>query len=82
MTFKKENYTTTVQRAKQVVPCFREAFSRFEERLVLDQCSKSMFTNYGRNLAHLSLHFGRIPHEVSVEEILNIFFASPDSYRD
>ena len=69
MTFKKENYTTTVQRAKQVVPGFREAFSRFEERLVLDQCSKSMFTNYGRNLAHLSLHFGRIPHEVSVEEI-------------
>jgi integrase/recombinase XerD len=28
-----------------------------------------MFTNYSRNLAHLALHFGRVPHEVSVEEI-------------
>ena len=69
MTFKKENYTTTLQQAKMGVPGFREAFSRFEERLVLDQCSKSMFTNYGRNLAHLALHFGRVPHEVQVEEI-------------
>jgi integrase/recombinase XerD len=69
MTFKKENYTTTLTQAKTIVPCFREAFSRFEERLVLDQCSKSMLSNYGRNLAHLALHFGRVPHEVSVEEI-------------
>jgi len=69
MTFKKENYTTTLSRAKQLVPGFRTAFSRFEERLVIDQCSKSTFVNYGRNLAHLSLHFGRLPHEVSIEEI-------------
>ncbi|MEY4217092.1 MAG: hypothetical protein RLZZ68_1548, partial [Bacteroidota bacterium] len=51
MTFKKENYTTTLQKAKMFVPGFKQAFGRFEERLVLDQCSKSMFTNYGRNLA-------------------------------
>jgi site-specific recombinase XerD len=69
MTFKKENYTTTLEKAKMLVPGFREAFSRFDERLVLDQCSKSMFMNYGRNLAHLALHFGRVPHEVQVEEI-------------
>ena len=69
MTFKKENYTTTLQKAKMLVPGFKEAFSRFDERLVLDQCSKSMFMNYGRNLAHLALHFGRVPHEVQVEEI-------------
>jgi len=69
MTFKKTNYYTTVSKAKDLVPGFKEAFSRFEERLVLDQCSKSMFANYGRNLAHLALHFGRVPHAVSVEEI-------------
>ncbi len=69
MTFKKENYTTTLLRAKQLVPGFKESFSRFEERLVLDQCSKSMFSNYGRNLAHLALHFGQVPHAVSVDEI-------------
>ena len=69
MTYKKKDYYTTLSKAKNIVPGFREAFSRFEERLILDQCSKSMFTNYGRNLAHLALHFGRVPHEVSVEEI-------------
>ncbi len=69
MTFKKENYTTTLQKAKVMIPGFKQAFTRFEERMVLDQCSKSMFTNYGRNLAHLALHFGRVPHEVTVEEI-------------
>jgi hypothetical protein len=28
-----------------------------------------MFSNYGRNLAHLALHFGRVPHQIEVEEI-------------
>lgn len=69
MTFKKENYTTTVEKAKILVPGFKQAFSRFEERMVLNQCSKSMQRNYGRNLAHLALHFGRVPQEVSVDEI-------------
>jgi len=69
MTFKKENYYTTVQQAKDLVPGFREAYALFEERVVLDQCSKSLITNYGRNVCHLALHFGRLPHEISVEEI-------------
>jgi site-specific recombinase XerD len=69
MTFKKSNYYTTLDKAKDLVLGFKSAFSKFEERLILDQCSKSMFTNYSRNLAHLALHFGRVPHEVSVEEI-------------
>ena len=56
-------------RAKQLVPGFKDTFMRFEERLVLNQCSKGMFSNYGRNLARLSLHFGRVPHDVSVDEI-------------
>lgn len=69
MTFKKENYTTTLEKAKLLVPGFREAYARMNERMVLDQCSKSMIGNYSRNLAHLALHFGRVPHEVQVEEI-------------
>ncbi len=70
MTFKKENYTTTVQKAKVVVPPgFKQAFSRFEERMVLDQCSKSMASNYGRNIAHMALHFGKLPHEVPIDQV-------------
>ena len=69
MTFKKSNYYTTVSQAKDLVPGFRDSFSRFEERVVLNRLSKSLVTNYGRNIAHLALHFGRQPHEVSPEEI-------------
>ena len=69
MTYKKEDYVTTLEKAKILVPNFRISYSRFHERVVLDQCSKSMITNYSRNLAHLALHFGRVPHEVSVDEI-------------
>lgn len=69
MTFKKKDYYTTLAQAKDLVPGFRAAFSHFEERVVLDRLSKSLISNYGRNIAHLALHFGRLPHEVSIEEI-------------
>ena len=69
MTFKKGNYYTVVAQAKDFVPGFRNAFALFEERVVLDRLSKSLITNYGRNVAQLALHFGRVPHEVSIEEI-------------
>ncbi len=38
MTFKKENYTNTLNKAKMLVIAFRYDFSKFEERLILDQC--------------------------------------------
>jgi len=69
MSFKKENYYTVVDRAHDLVPEFRQNFAQFVERVTIDQCSKSLITNYGRNLAYLALHFGRVPHLVSVDEI-------------
>ena len=69
MTFKKGNYYTAIAQAKDLVPGFRDAFALFEERVVLNRLSKSLATNYSRNVAHLALHFGRVPHEVSIEEI-------------
>jgi len=69
MSFKKENYYPTLEKAKDLVPGFRDAYMRFIERVTLDQNSKSTIINYSRNLAHLALHFGRVPHEISVDEI-------------
>ena len=43
MTFKKSNYYTTLEKAKDLVVGFRAAFSRFEERLVLNQCRPKRF---------------------------------------
>lgn len=69
MTFKKEEFYTTVEQAKDLVPGFRLAFGRFEETVTINNLSDSLIRNYGRNIAHLALHFDRVPHEVSAEEI-------------
>lgn len=69
MSFKKNNYYTTLSKAKDLVPGFRSAYEQFHERVILDQNSKSMITNYSRSLAQVALHFGRVPHEISVDEI-------------
>jgi integrase/recombinase XerD len=64
-----KSYTTIVAQAKINVPGFSTAYSRFLERVTIDQCSKSMITNYSRSIAAIALHFNRVPHEVGVEEI-------------
>lgn len=69
MSFKKKDYYTIVEQAKDHVPGFRDAFSKLIERITIDQSSKSLIANYGRNLAALALHFGRVPHQVSIDEI-------------
>lgn len=67
-TFSK-NYTTILMQAKHTVPGFSQSYSIFLERVTIDQCSKSMITNYSRSISHVALHFGRVPHLISVEEI-------------
>ena len=69
MAFKKKDYYTIVQQAQDAVPGFRDAYAKFIERVTIDQNSTSLITNYGRNLAHLALHFSRVPHLVSADEI-------------
>lgn len=69
MAFKKSTYYTTLAQAKDFVPGFRSAYGQFHERVILDQNSKSTITNYSRSLAQVALHFGRVPHEISVDEI-------------
>src|ERR1017187_1247862 len=69
MSFKKKEHYTFVEQAKDKVPGFKEAFSKFTERVTIDQNSRSLIINYSRNLASVALHFGRVPHTVSVDEI-------------
>lgn len=65
----KKGYNTIVSQAKTNVPGFAGDFSKFMERVVLDQCSKGLITNYSRSIAYIALHFNRVPHHISVEEI-------------
>lgn len=54
MSFKKENYYTYVKQAKDFVTGFREVYARFNELVILVQCSKSLISNFTNNLALLA----------------------------
>jgi integrase/recombinase XerD len=69
MTKERKIYNTLLQQAKKNVPGFATAYSKFHERVTIDQNSKSMIVNYSRSLASIALHFNRPPQEISVEEI-------------
>lgn len=69
MSFKKENYNTLLNQAKTNVVGFKEAYCKFIERVTIDQCSASLISNYSRSIATIALHFNRVPHQISVDEI-------------
>lgn len=69
MSFQRKEYYTLVKQAQELVPGFKTAYSKFVERVTIDQNSKSLITNYSRNLAQVALHFGRVPHQITVDEI-------------
>lgn len=69
MTINQRQYNTLVMQAKANVPGFKDAFAFFVQRVSIDQKSKSLISNYGRSLAAIALHFGKVPHQISVEEI-------------
>ena len=65
----KKDFYGIVAQAQDMVPGFKEGYRKFEQQVVLRGLSKGLLENYGRNVAHLSLHFGRCPERVSIEEI-------------
>ncbi|MGV3530216.1 MAG: hypothetical protein ACO1OO_15045 [Flavisolibacter sp.] len=65
----KRQYTTVLSQAKKGVPGFALAYGKFIEKTTLEQNSKGLITNYSRSLAYIALHFGRVPHQISVDEI-------------
>lgn len=69
MSFQKKSYNTLLSQAKTNVIGFSSSYSKFIERITIDQGSKSMITNYSRSIAAIALHFNRVPHQVSVDEI-------------
>lgn len=75
MSFKKENYNTLLNQAKSNVVGFREAYSKFIERVTIDQCSASLISNYSRSIATIALHFNRVPHQISVDEINSYLYS-------
>jgi len=69
MRIKDRQFNTLVVQAKSGVVGFKEAYAKFVERIRIIHKSPSLISNYGRSIAAIALHFGRVPHEISVEEI-------------
>ena len=63
-----------VQRACNEINGFRELFEELDDRVRLSGQSSCTLVNYSRKLALLSLHFGKLPQDITDKEI-NKFLA-------
>ena len=65
------DYVTIVQQACDKVMGFTELYKDLERSINVSGKSKSTLTNYGRQLAHLALHFNQLPTELDSEQVLD-----------
>ncbi len=62
---------TIVQQACSKVTGFTKLYQDLERSINVSGKSKSTLTNYGRQLAHLALHFNQLPTELDNEQVLD-----------
>ena len=60
---------TIVEQACHNIPGFRKFYDELRQKIVLSGQSVSTLTNYGRNIAQISLHFRKLPQNISEKEI-------------
>lgn len=65
------DYVTIVQQACDKVTGFTKLYQDLERSINVSGKSKSTLTNYGRQLAHLALHFNQLPTELDNEQVLD-----------
>ena len=65
------DYVTIVQRACDKVTGFTKLYQDLERSINVSGKSKSTLTNYGRQLAHLALHFNQLPTALDNEQVLD-----------
>jgi integrase/recombinase XerD len=66
---------TTVEQAKHKVKGFRSLYQELDDKIRLSGHSMSTLNNYGRKVAQLCLHFGKLPQYISEKE-MNKYLAS------
>ena len=69
MTKLRKNSFTIVEQACHEIRGFRKLYQEPDDKVRLSGQSLSTLANYARQLAQLSLHFGRLPQHVSEKEI-------------
>jgi integrase/recombinase XerD len=66
---------TVVEKAIEAIPGFNAVFLKLQQQVVLRGQSKSTLDNYIWRIAQISIHFFRLPEQVSDDEI-NEYLAS------
>ncbi|MBP6978395.1 MAG: phage integrase N-terminal SAM-like domain-containing protein [Lentimicrobiaceae bacterium] len=66
---------TIVEQACHEIHGFSKLYQELQDKVTLSGQTLSTLTNYARKLAHLSLHFGKLPQHISEREI-NRYLAS------
>jgi integrase/recombinase XerD len=68
---KANDYVTIVQQACDKVTGFTKLYQDLERSINVSGKSKSTLTNYGRQLAHLALHYNQLPTTLDSEQVLD-----------
>jgi len=66
-----KNYVTVVQQACDKVKGFFELYKELERSININGKSKSALTNYSRQLAHLALHYNRMPLDLDADQVMD-----------
>lgn len=65
------DYVTIVAQACDKVNGFEQLYKEMERSISISGKSRSTLTNYGRQLAHLALHYNCLPTELDKEQVLD-----------
>jgi len=60
---------TIVEQACHEIHGFRKLYDELQQKMVLSGRSPSTLSNYARKMAHISLHFRKLPQDISEKEI-------------
>jgi len=60
---------TVVEQAIHQVRGFRNLYQALDDKVRLSGQSPSTLSNYARKLAHLSIHFGKLPQHIDEKEL-------------
>lgn len=65
------DYVTIVKQAVDKVTGFAELYKEMERSMNVTGKSNSTLSNYGRQLAHLALHYNQLPTELNSEQVMD-----------
>lgn len=72
---------TLIEKACREVAGFREVISKLEQKIILSGGSKKTLEEYSRKLASVSLHFKKLPHLVTEDQIEEYLYSLTQSSK-